>query len=222
MREWPPAPAATTWEAGNVILAVDPSMNSLGLAIGQPDRELKEFIKDSYCLKQRSELPDGDRIRVVAETIKQTVAIWPVERIVVEVPTSLYVPRGRSIDALKVLLVIGAVQAAAGYCMVPVHSVSVRDWKGKGRADKEHSIALGHELLGLDARQHDEIEACLLALWACKPTQMVAAFQLMKIGVGVEKAVETFGADVKFGSRELTKLEEVSRLVRLSAKGKKR
>lgn len=220
MVEWPPTPDATTC-AGQIILAVDPSMNSLGLALAQADRGLKDFIRASYCLRQRSELPDGERVRIVAQTLRQALDMWPVDRIVVECPTSLYVKRGRSMDTLKVLLVIGAVQAAAGYTGVPVHSVTVRDWKGRGSVDKEHSVELAHELLGVVSVSVDEVEACLLALYACKPTQMVAAFQLMKLQVGVQRAVETFGAHVKFGPNELTKLEEVSRLVRLTSKGKK-
>lgn len=225
MHEWPPEPKEISPGRdfpGQIILAVDPSMNSLGLALAQADRDLKDFIQASYCLRQRSGLPDGDRIKVVAQTVRQALDMWPVDRIVVECPTSLYVKRGRSMDTLKVLLVIGAVQAAAGYMGVPVHSVTVRDWKGRGSVDKEHSIALGRELLGVQHVFEDEVEACLLALYACKPTQMVAAFQLMKLQVGVAKAVETFGEQVKFGPNELTKLEEVSRLVRLTSKAKKR
>lgn len=217
-KEWPPDPDLTDC-AGPVIMAVDPSLNSLGLALGQADRELPDFIQASMCLRQRGDLPDAERIEVIARTISQTIRMWPVDRILVECPTSLYVKRGRSIDSLKFLLVIGAVQAAAGYMGVPVHSVTVREWKGRGTQDKDHSVALAGELLGVRNVFVDEMEACLLALYACKPMQMVAAFQLMKLGVGVEKAVETFGADVKFGPNELTKLENMR--LRLSARIKK-
>lgn len=220
MNEWPPKPPEDF--DGPAILALDPSLNSLGLAVACPTSEdMGSFIQCSTALRQRSDEPDGVRIQLIAKVIRQTVERWGVDRIIVECPTSLYVPRGRSISALKVLLVLGAVQAAAGYMNVWVNTVTVRDWKGKGQADKQHSRDLALVLMGRTAKYDDELEACLLALYACKPTEMVVAFHLMRLGASADKAVETFGKDIRFGPQEVNKLEAIGRRIRLRAKGKK-
>lgn len=220
MTEWPPKPPEHF--VGPAILALDPSLNSMGFAVACPGSEDRHsFIQCSTALQQRSDQADEVRIEVITEVIRQTVEMWWIDRIIVECPTSLYVPRGRSISALKFLLVLGAVQGAAGYLNVKVNTVTVRDWKGKGKAQKWHSRDLALALLGRTAKYDDELEACLLALYACKPTEMVVAFQLMGLGASAEKAIETFGKDVKFGPQELNKLEAIGRKIRLLAKGKK-
>lgn len=219
MIEWPPEPPVDF--VGPAILGLDPSMNSMGLAVARPCEQIDSFIQCSGVFRQRSEHADELRIEMIADVIRRTVDMWPIERIIVECPTSLYVPRGRSIDALKFLLVLGAIQAAAGYMNVKVNTVTVRDWKGKGKAEKWHSRELAFALMGRTAKYDDELEACLLALYACKPTEMVVAFHLMRLGASAEKAIETFGKDVKFGPQEVNKLEALGRMIRLRASGKK-
>jgi hypothetical protein len=142
---------------------------------------------------------------------------WNVDRIIVETPTSMFVKRGRSLDALKVLLVIGAVYAAAGYLLVPVHGVTVSDWKGAGSHDKDHSVALVKAIWpAYKDVKHDEAEALLLCLSAVQPMEVRMAFGLMKLNCPMSRIIGVIKNEWSWGPREVQRIEELANKNRLS------
>lgn len=144
---------------------------------------------------------------------------WNVHSIFVETPTSLYVKRGRSLDALKVLLAIGGIYAASGYLRVPVYGVRVKDWKGAGSHDKDDSVALVKAIWPAYKEsdvKHDEAEAALLCLSAVQPVEVKMAFGLMRLNCPMSRILGVIKNEWSWGPREVKRIEELANKNRLS------
>ena len=210
------------------MMAVDPSMLQCGVAFAQLVNPIDSFILGSGVIKPPQRDSDADRISLLGASFREAIRDWDVQRILVETPTSMYVKRGRSLDALKVLMVIGAVYAVAGAMGVPVHGMTVNQWKGGGSHYKEHSVELARALWPNDVMESDdEAEARLLALAFIQPDEMRAAIALMKHSAPVDRAVGVIKRQWPFGPRELARIEDGLSDNRLrgvagSRKGKKR
>lgn len=210
------------------LMAVDPSMNQLGVAFAQPVNPLQDFILGTGTIKPPQRGSDAERIALVGAELHHAIRAWNVQRILVEIPTSMYVKRGRSLDALKVLLPIGGVFAVAGAMQIPVHAMTVNQWKGGGTQYKEHSYRLAVELWPQEIiHTEDEAEARLLALAFIQPDEVRAAIAVLKMNAPVERAVGVIKREWPFGPRELARIEDGLADNRLrgtagSRKGKKR
>ena len=205
------------------LLAVDPSMSDCGMAIAQVVNPLDQFILASGVLRPPKEASDAVRIACIGRGIKTLAENWNVQRIVVETPTTLYVKAGRSLDALKLLLVIGAVYAAGGFLGVPVHGMTVKQWKGGGTQYKEHTLALAVALWPHDKMESDdEAEARLLALAMTQPDEVRAAIGLLKLGAPVDKAIGALKREWQWGPREIGKIESLVGRNRLTGTAKSR
>ncbi|MCP4896867.1 MAG: crossover junction endodeoxyribonuclease RuvC [bacterium] len=213
-----------------VLVGCDPSMGYCGVAVCCPSAGMEDFVRYSYVIKAPRSGSDGERVAAVAAGLRRITQEWNVERIIVETPTSLYVKKGRSIEALKVLLVIGAVYGAAGYLKVPVHGISVKEWKGAGAQDKDNSVALVNalwpgyaKLLRYKERPmtHDEAEAILLCLAAVQPQEVRGAFGLLKINAPLDRALGHLRHEWSWGSREIERIEKLAAANRLSGKMKR-
>ena len=190
------------------LLAVDPSMNQCGVAIAQMVNPLDRFILASGRILPPREASDAKRVAYVGKCIKDLARVWNVQRIVVEAPTSLYVKKGRSLDALKVLLVIGGVYAAGGFLEIPVIGITVKQWKGSGSQSKDHSVALAKALWPLDTMaSDDEAEARLIALGLAQPDELRAAIGLLKLGTPIEKVLGCFRREWQWGPREMDRID---------------
>jgi Holliday junction resolvasome RuvABC endonuclease subunit len=209
-------------------MAVDPSMGSCGIAFAQTSSPLATFILGSGVLQPPQRESDATRVAFLGLHLRRAMLDWDVQRVLVETPSTMYVKQGRSLDTLKVLMVIGAVYAVAGAMGVPVHGMTVNQWKGGGSQYKEHSVALARALWPNDQRgTEDEAEARLLALAFIQPDEMRAALGLMKLHAPVERAIGVIKREWPFGPRELSRIEDGLKDNRLrgvagSRKGQKR
>ncbi|KKM86178.1 hypothetical protein LCGC14_1281610 [marine sediment metagenome] len=205
------------------LLAVDPSISYCGLAIAQMVNPLDQFILASGVFTPNREQGDANRVAALGAAIKVLAREWNVQRIVVETPTTLYVKKGRSLDALKLLLVIGAVYAAGGFLGVPVYGMTVKQWKGGGTQHKEHTLALAQALWPHDKMQSDdEAEARLLALAVVQPDEVRAAIGILKLGAPVDRAVGALRRTWQWGPREIGKIESMLGRNRLTGTAKTR
>jgi len=210
------------------LMAVDPSMIQCGVAFAQLTNPLENFILGGGTINPDTKASDADRIAFVGAELHHVIRTWNVQRILVEMPTSMYVKRGRSLDALKVLLVLGGVYAVAGAMQIPVHGMTVNQWKGGGSQYKEHSRTLAaalwpNERIDTD----DEAEARLLALAFVQPDEVRGAIGLMKMNAPVDRAVGVIKREWPFGPRELARIQDGLKDNRLrgvagSRKGKRR
>ena len=199
------------------LLAIDPSMEKCGAAIAQMVNPLDSMILASGVIRPNPKENDALRVSFVTRSIKQLARTWNIQRIVVETPTSMFVKRGRSLDALKVLLVIGAVYGAGGFLEVPVVGITVKQWKGGGKQFKEHSIALAKALWPLDRMENDdEAEARLLALGLAQPDELRAAFGLLKLNAPIDRVIGTFRREWMWGPRELDRIDKLVAANRLT------
>ena len=190
-------------------MAVDPSMQQCGLAFAVPVNPIESFILGSCVVKPPQKESDASRIAYLGMHLRVAIREWDVQRILVETPTSMYVKKGRSLDALKVLMAIGAVYAVAGVYGLPVHGMTVNQWKGGGTQYKEHSVALAQALWPNDRMEtDDEAEARLLALAFIQPDEMRAAFALMKMNVPIDRPLGVIKRQWPFGPRELARIED--------------
>lgn len=206
-----------------VIVGCDPGLRKCGIAVAQPRNALEDFILDSTVVTTPSDGSDAQRVRIITAHLKRVLLEWPVEYILVETPTSLYVKKGRSIEALKILLMLGAVYAAAGYMDVPVHGLSVKEWKGPKSHNKADSVALSKVIWprAFDLPlTDDEAEAQLLCLSVVQPTELRAAFMLMKMNVAPDRVMGTLKRDWMYGARQMQALEKRSGQ-RLKAAGRR-
>lgn len=205
-----------------VIVGCDPSLRKCGIAVAQPRNALEDFILASTVVTTPADASDQERVRIVTAQLKRVLLEWSVEYILVETPTSLYVKKGRSIDALKVLLMLGAVYGAAGYMEVPVHGLTVKDWKGPKSHSKPDSVALSSVIWPRSGKRaplkDDEAEAQLLCLSAVQPVELRAAFMLMKMQVAPDRVMGTLKREWMYGARQMQALEKRSGQ-RLKSKG---
>ncbi len=191
------------------LMAVDPSMIQCGVAFAQLTNPLENFILGGGVIKPNPKASDAERIALVGSELHHCIRTWNVQRILVEQPTSMYVKRGRSLDALKVLLVLGGVYAVAGAMAIPVHGMTVVQWKGAGSHYKEHSRTLNDALWPNErVDTDDEAEARLLALAFVQPDEMRAAIGLLKMNAPVERAVGVIRREWPFGPRELARIQD--------------
>ena len=197
-------------------VTVDPSMGKCGLAVARPSEPLERLVRASGVAIAPERASDADRVAAIGGILKKICREWRVTFIVIETPTSLFVKKGRSMEALKVLLPIGGVYGAAGVLDIPVHGISVREWKGSGKQFKEHSIALAEGLWpDWQAVTDDEAEARLLALSVVQPDEVRMAYGLLKINAPMDKVLGAFHREWSWGPRELdrvVKLGEANRL----------
>lgn len=196
-----------------VIVGCDPGLRKCGIAVAQPRNALEDFILDSTVVTTPSDGSDAERVRIITAQLKRVLLEWPVEYILVETPTSLYVKKGRSIEALKILLMLGGVYAAAGYMDVPVHGLSVKEWKGPKSHNKADSVALSKVIWprAFDLPlTDDEAEAQLLCLSVVQPIELRAAFMLMKMNVAPDRVMGTLKRDWMYGARQMQALEKRS------------
>ncbi len=205
-----PHPEDTT----SVIVGCDPGLRKCGIAVAQPRNSLEHFILASTVVTTRSGASDQERVRIVTAQLKRVLLEWRVEYILVETPTSLYVKKGRSIEALKMLLMLGAVYGAAGYMNVPVHGLSVKEWKGPKSHSKSDSVALSKVIWPRAKKTppltDDEAEAQLICLSAVQPTELRAAFMLMKMQVAPARVMGTLKRDWMYGARQVEAIEKRS------------
>jgi len=197
-----------------VIVGCDPGLRKCGFAVAQPRNRLEDFILDSTVVIPPSDASDAERVRIVTAKLKRVLLEWPVEYILVETPTSLYVKKGRSIEALKMLLTLGAVYGAAGYMDVPVHGLSVKEWKGPKSHNKADSVGLSKVIWPREKKKSaltdDEAEAQLLCLSVVQPTELRAAFMLMKMNVAPDRVMGTLKREWMYGARQMQALEKRS------------
>jgi len=197
-----------------VIVGCDPGLRKCGIAVAQPRNSLEHFILASTVVTTPSGASDAERVRIVTAQLKRVLLEWRVEYILVETPTSLYVKKGRSIEALKMLLMLGAVYGAAGYMSVPVHGLSVKEWKGPKSHSKSDSVALSKVIWARASNRpaltDDEAEAQLICLSAVQPTELRAAFLLMKMHVFPTRVMGTLKRDWMYGARQMEALEKRS------------
>lgn len=216
------------FDAEPCLMAVDPSMSHCGVAFVRTVNPLDSFILGSGVIKPNAKESDAERIAYLGAVIVAAFQEWNVQRVLVEIPTSMYVKKGRSLDALKVLLPIGAVFGVAGAKNIPVHAITVNQWKGGGTQYKEHSIELAKALWPGDHMEtDDEAEARLLALAFIQPDEVRAAIALMKMNAPVERVLGVIKREWPFGPRELARIQDGLADNRLrgvagSRKGKKR
>lgn len=205
------------------LLAVDPSMGQCGVAIAQMVNPLDRLILTSGVIEPKRDESDAKRVVYVSQCIKRLARTWNVQRIVVETPSSMYVKRGRSLDALKVLLVIGAVYAAGGFLEVPVIGITVKQWKGGGKQFKEHTLNLCRALWPNDPMDNDdEAEARLIALGLAQPSELRAAIGLLKLNAPMERVIGCFQRQWRWGPREIQKIDELVAKNRLTGTAKSR
>ena len=208
-----------------VIVGCDPSLRKCGIAVAQPRSSLDHFILASTVVTTPSDASDAARVQIITTRLRMVLLEWRVEYIIVETPTSLYVKKGRSIEALKVLLMLGAVYGAAGYMDVPVHGLSVKEWKGPRSHDKADSVALSGVIWPRAKTRpplkDDEAEAQLLCLSAVQPAELRAAFLLMKMRVAPNRVMGTLKREWMYGARQMEALEKRSGQ-RLKASGGRR
>lgn len=210
------------------LMAVDPSMTQLGVAFAVLVNPLEHMILGTGTINPPQRGSDADRIAMVGRELNRAINAWNVQRVLVEIPTSMYVKKGRSLDALKVLLPIGACFAIAGCMKIPVHAITVNQWKGGGTQYKEHTLDLARALWPNELIvTEDEAEARMLALAFVQPDEVRAAIALMKMNAPVDRAVGLIKREWPFGPRELARIEDGLADNRLrgvagSRKGKKR
>ena len=191
-----------------VIVGCDPSLRRCGFAVAQPRNPLDRFLLYSGVVKTPQTATDGQRIAIVTKHLRQIVLEFNVERILVETPTSLYVKRGRSLEALKVLMMIGAVYAAAGYLSVPVHGLTVKEWKGATSSNKQVSVDLSNTIWpGQSPLEDDEAEAQLICLAAVQEREVRAAYTLAAMQVPTSRILGALNREWMYGAREIARLE---------------
>ena len=211
-------------------VAVDPSLTRPGFALIDPFAPPESLLLCTHSTTFHKDASDAMRVGKIAGTLNLIWRMTGIERVIVEVPSSLYVPRGRSVTALKPLMVCGAVMAMLGYRDVPVHAVRVEDWKGPGHTgDKTVSLELAWSLWpNHQFANDDEAEAALLGMWAVLPDQTTETYQLRVVGVAPKRAIERIElASEDFRVRDEKRYAQaVERLqglnVRLRSKGGKR
>jgi hypothetical protein len=151
---------------------------------------------------------DVQRLQHLVDRLRWLDREHRVERVVVELPTSLYVPRGRGLEALKVLLAIGAVVGWAEATGLRVTTLAVDQWKGRRNHDKQLSVQLAGAIWPDLFWPDDHMaEAALLALAAVQPDAVRAGFVLLRQGWGPEKALAPFRAEWTLTDQDLARLE---------------
>jgi Holliday junction resolvasome RuvABC endonuclease subunit len=187
--------------------------------VAQPRNPLDRFLLYSHTVKTPQTATDGQRIAIVTKHLHEICLEFNVERILLETPTSLYVKRGRSLESLKVLLQIGAVYAAAGYLGIPVHGLTVKEWKGATSSNKQISIDLAKTIWAQgEDLEDDEAEAQLLCLSAVQEREVRAAYTLAAMQVPAERILGALNREWMYGAREIERLEKRA-ATRLKGKG---
>lgn len=203
------------------LLAVDPSIEEMGVAVWDLD-----FQTVDVCDTLHQQGTDGERLVQIARRLRELCREWEPDAAVVEVPTSLYVERGRSQTVLKVLLAVGAAVGSICNCVTEIGLVSVKDWRGtiKLRAPKETALVVA-QALGHDVRTHHEAEAILIGAHFINPLGLKA--MLVLAGYGRTDRDELLAAFDKY--RRAVLLDQVFGAIRatdtraqLKAKGGKR
>lgn len=148
------------------LLAIDPGVERVGIAVLEKVGGGKETLIYSDCFKTSSKLPHTERLVLIGEEIARIIKKWKPEALAIE---KLYFETNTK-TAMSVAEARGVVLYEAGLCELTIHEYTPLEIKvavtGYGKSDKSAVAKMVPKLIVLGEKKmiDDEIDAIAVGL----------------------------------------------------------
>jgi len=148
------------------ILGIDPGYGRLGIAVIDAEKGKKEILIHSECLETAKNLPQSERLRLVAEKIKDIVKKYVPEVAGIE---GLLFSKNKK-TAIGVAEARGVILESLAEARIPIKEYNPGSIKvavtGNGRSDKNQIRKMIEIILGMkfNSAMDDECDAIAVAL----------------------------------------------------------